>query len=123
MLSPMPALMKSPSRKKSTPLHSQNPGEIDKSVGPSHSLQTARAMYACRVVHPYNPPDGVSYRNLPFFTLQVNTVYDVLKEYGHPSLHEDLPLYVDDGEDCLLLVRDSAGNVGWSLASFLTPTD
>jgi hypothetical protein len=91
--------------------------------GPSRSVQNARAMYACRVVHPCNPPDGVSYCNLPFFTLQVNAKFDVLKEYGHPSLYEDLPLYVDDGEDCLLLVRDASGDVGWSLASFLIPLD
>ena len=90
---------------------------------PSRSLQTARAMYACRVVHPCNPPEGISYRNLPFFTLRVNTVYDVLKEYGHPSLYEDLPLYVDDGEDCLLLARDIVGDIGWALASFLIPLD
>lgn len=96
---------------------------VSSTIDPTRSLQTARAMYACRVVHPCNPPDGVSYRNLPFFTLQVNTVYDVLREYGHPSLHEDLPLYVDDGEDCLLLVRDNIGDVGWSLASFLIPLD
>ncbi|KIM76643.1 hypothetical protein PILCRDRAFT_77630 [Piloderma croceum F 1598] len=96
---------------------------VSSTCSPSRSLQTARAMYACRVVHPCNPPDGVSYRNLPFFTLRVNTVFEVLEEYGHPSLHEDLPLYVDDGEDCLLLVRDIVGNIGWSLASFLIPLD
>lgn len=96
---------------------------VSSTCSPSRSLQTARALYACRVVHPCSPPDGVSYRNLPFFTLRVNTVFDVLKEYGHPSLHEDLPLYVDDGEDCLLLVRDIVGNIGWSLASFLIPLD
>lgn len=90
---------------------------------PASKLQTARAMYACRVVHPCNPPDGVSYRNMPFFTLRVNAIFDVLKEFGHPSLHPDLPLYVDDGEDCLLLVRDNVGEVGWSLASFLIPLD
>jgi len=60
---------------------------------------------------------------MPFFTLQVNAVFDVLREFGHPSLHPDLPLYVDDGEDCLLLVRDYVGQVGWSLASFLIPLD
>lgn len=87
------------------------------------NLHAARALYACRVVHPCNPPDGVSYRNLPFFTLRVNAIFEVLREYGHPSLHEDLPLYVDDGEDCLLLVRDGTGDIGWSLASFLIPLD
>lgn len=88
-----------------------------------YSRPNTRALYACRVVHPCNPPDGVSYRDLPFFTLQVNAVFDVLKELGHPSIFEDLPLYVDDGEDCLLLVRDISGNIGWSLASFLIPLD
>jgi hypothetical protein len=106
-----------------TPSRSERHSVISPTSSPSHSLQIARPMYACRVVHPCNPPDGVSYRNLPFFTLRVNTVFDVLKEYGHPSLHEDLPLYVDDGEDCLLLVRDIVGNIGWSLASFLIPLD
>jgi len=84
----------------------------------------SRALYACRVIHPCNPPDGISYRDLPFFTLRVDAVFDVLKELGHPSLFGDLPLYVDDGEDCLLLVRDNnVGDIGWSLASFLVPLD
>ena len=79
--------------------------------------------YACRVVHPCYPPDGVSYRNFPFFQLEVGDVFQVLKEAGHPCTHEHLPLYVDDGEDCLLLVRDRGGQVGWALASFLVPED
>ncbi|KAI9059915.1 hypothetical protein FKP32DRAFT_1595934 [Trametes sanguinea] len=81
------------------------------------------ALYQCRVIHPCQPPPGVSYRDLPFFTLYVDDVFDILKEAGHPSTHRDLPLYVDDGEDCLLLARDDAGNVGWVLASFLLPVD
>ncbi|CDO76744.1 hypothetical protein BN946_scf184813.g14 [Trametes cinnabarina] len=81
------------------------------------------ALYQCRVIHPCSPPAGVSYRGLPFFTLHVDDVFDILKEAGHPSTHRDLPLYVDDGEDCLLLARDDAGNVGWVLASFLLPVD
>ncbi|OJT05300.1 Dynamin-binding protein [Trametes pubescens] len=80
-------------------------------------------LYECRVIHPCEPPAGVSYRGLPFFTLRVDDVYDILREAGHPSTHRDLPLYVDDGEDCLLLARDLAGNVGWVLASFLLPVD
>ena len=58
---------------------------------------------------------------------------EVLQEAGHPSIHPKLPLWVDDGEDCLLLCRDggaggqngegkeAGGNVGWALASFLEP--
>ncbi|KAI0819201.1 hypothetical protein BC628DRAFT_1333538 [Trametes gibbosa] len=87
------------------------------------STGRAPVLYECRVIHPCEPPAGVSYRDLPFFTLRVDDVYAVLKEAGHPSLHRDLPLYVDDGEDCLLLARDRAGHVGWVLASFLLPVD
>ena len=93
----------------------------------SHSLsldlQHARAKYACQVVHPCDPPDGVSFRSLPFFILERGRVLEVLDECGHPSTHPDLPLFVDDGEDCLLLVRDERGQVGWALASFLIPLD
>lgn len=108
----------------------RNPGtsqefEFDYSVSSSSSsgrstANISRALYSCRVVHPCNPPDGVAYRNLPFFTLLVDEVFEVLKEFGHPSLHQDLPLYVD-GKDCLLLIRDRMGSLGWTLASFLKP--
>jgi len=101
----------------------------------SPSLATTRALYTTRVVHACEPPPGVSYRGLPFFILEHNDMFDVLREYGHPSTHADLPLYVDDGEDCLLLVRarglkggggsggGEGGDVGWALASFLVPVD
>ena len=59
---------------------------------------------------------------------------EVLQEAGHPSIHPKLPLWVDDGEDCLLLCRErkegvegeageetGGGDVGWALASFLEP--
>ncbi|KAI6046273.1 hypothetical protein EDC04DRAFT_2864786 [Pisolithus marmoratus] len=85
----------------------------------SPTLATTRALYATRVIHACEPPPGVSYRGLPFFTLEYGDMYDVLREYGHPSTHVDLPLYVDDGEDCLLL----GSEVGWALASFLVPVD
>lgn len=81
------------------------------------------AKYKTRVIHPCKPPKDVSYQHMPFFTLKVDKVFDVLYEAGHPSLHEDLPLHVDDGEDCLLLVRNSKGEIGWALASFLVPLE
>jgi hypothetical protein len=65
----------------------------------------------------------VSYNNFPLFQLEVGEVYDVLVEAGHPCTHENLPFYVDDGEDCLLLVRSRVGQIGWALASFLMPED
>ncbi|KAG9312331.1 hypothetical protein JVU11DRAFT_7647 [Chiua virens] len=97
---------------------------------PSPTLASTRALYTTRAIHPCLPPSGVSYRGLPFFQLTYCDAFDVLREYGHPSTHVDLPLYVDDGEDCLLLVRArgkgtgyEAGDVGWALASFLLPID
>jgi hypothetical protein len=83
----------------------------------------APALYTCRVVHECEPPEGVEYYGLPFFKLFVDDVYQVLKEAGHPSRHRDLPLLVDEGEDCLLLARGSSGELGWLLASFLFPAD
>ena len=84
---------------------------------------SAQALYSCRVIHECDPPEGVQYYGLPFFRLSLDDVYHVLKEAGHPSRHRDLPLLVDEGEDCLLLARDSAGELGWLLASFLYPVD
>ncbi|KAI0264122.1 hypothetical protein BC834DRAFT_924712 [Gloeopeniophorella convolvens] len=83
----------------------------------------APALYSCRVVHACDPPAGVQYYGLPFFQLFLGDEYEVLKEAGHPSRHRDLPLFVDEGEDCLLLARDAHGALGWLLASFLYPVD
>ena len=83
----------------------------------------APPLYTCRVVHECEPPEGVEYYGLPFFKLFLGDVYQVLKEAGHPSRHRDLPLLVDEGEDCLLLARDASGELGWLLASFLFPVD
>jgi hypothetical protein len=79
------------------------------------------AKYICQVVHPCKPPATVSYYSFPFFTLLKGEFYEVLQEAGHPSIHPKLPLYVDDGEDCLLLCRNREGFIGWALASFLEP--
>ncbi|KAJ7198500.1 hypothetical protein GGX14DRAFT_700031 [Mycena pura] len=81
----------------------------------------APIQYSCRVVHPCTPPAAVSYFGFPFFALEEHALLGVLHEAGHPSTHPRLPLYVDDGEDCLLLCRDDADEIGWALASFLAP--
>ena len=94
---------------------------------------TKPAKYICQVIHPCTPPSGISYYSFPFFTLREGDLLEVLQEAGHPSIHPKLPLWVDDGEDCLLLCRErkegiegiggegEGGNVGWALASFLEP--
>ena len=96
---------------------------------------TKPAKYICQVIHPCTPPSAISYYSFPFFTLREGELLEVLQEVGHPSIHPKLPLWVDDGEDCLLLCRErkegiegigedgegEGGNVGWALASFLEP--
>jgi len=58
---------------------------------------------------------------LSFLTLDVGDVVDILLEDGHPSTHEGLPIYIDDGDDCMLVGRDERDNIGWCLASFVMP--
>jgi len=82
-----------------------------------------KGKYVCRVIHACKPPHAASYFSYPFFTLMEGDLYEVMQEVGHPSMHPKLPLYVDDGEDCLLLCRDGYRNVGWALASFLEPIE
>ncbi|KZT72348.1 hypothetical protein DAEQUDRAFT_31980 [Daedalea quercina L-15889] len=106
-----------------TPAHSTPSSSRHQSRRPSVGGARIPSLYTCQVVHPCEPPPGVSYRDLPFFTLHIGDCYDVLQEAGHPAHHEDLPLYVDDGEDCLLLVRNRAEDIGWALASFMLPAD
>ena len=84
------------------------------------SLAEWPAAYAVVVVHPFETRD-VIYREHPFFQLQLDEIYDVLDDAGHPSTCEGLPLHVDDVTDRLLLVRNDYGEIGWALASYLVP--
>ncbi|KAJ6631385.1 hypothetical protein B0H10DRAFT_2207057 [Mycena sp. CBHHK59/15] len=103
-----------------------SPSQLDTNAGDDFTSRrstwlAAPAQYTCRAVHPCTPPAAVSYFGFPFFALEEHALLGVLHEAGHPSTHPRLPLYVDDGEDCLLLCRDAAGEIGWALASFLAP--
>ena len=118
---PSPSISQSVTPSLSTPSSSRHQSRRPSSGGAR--VPWIPSLYPCRVVHPCEPPAGVSYRDLPFFTLRVGDTYDVLQEAGHPALHDNLPLYVDDGEDCLLLVRNRSEDVGWALASFMLPAD
>ncbi|KAJ7721490.1 hypothetical protein B0H16DRAFT_367049 [Mycena metata] len=109
-----------PYRNSDPPLPSPNADAEDFKARRSTWL-VAPAQYSCRVVHPCTPPSAVSYFGFPFFALEEHALLGVLHEAGHPSTHPRLPLYVDEGEDCLLLCRDAAGEIGWALASFLAP--
>lgn len=85
------------------------------------ALRRLPTLYECVVVYPLAPPFPVVYRGLPFFTMREGQVYGILAEEGHPSAFPDLPLKVDDGVDCLMMVRNDRGEIGWALASFLQP--
>ncbi|THH29044.1 hypothetical protein EUX98_g5144 [Antrodiella citrinella] len=111
-----------PANASSHPPVSPSPSQLSFNP-PTVSRARIEEMYQCQVIFNCTPPPDVSYHDLPFFTLRVGEVYDVLQEQGHPSIHPHLPLYVDDGEDCLLLVRNSSQDIGWALASFLLPVD
>ncbi|KAI0076401.1 hypothetical protein K474DRAFT_1708227 [Panus rudis PR-1116 ss-1] len=127
----------SPSPRSNTPSASAQAYQLAQTALSPLSSQRLPPLYACRVIHPCTPPPGVAYHDLPFHELRVGDVWDVLWECGHPSLFEDLPLWVDDGEDCLLLVGKCGAErerergvregrerkVGWALASFLVPVD
>ena len=82
----------------------------------------AQALCLCRVIHECDPPQA-QYYGLPFFRLSLNNVYHVLKLFGHPSRHRELPVRTDEDEECLVLARDDTGELGWILASFLFPVD
>ena len=97
-----------------TPDHEQN-GDPDPPV-PEHET-----LYIVSCVHPFQPPEGVTHLDLPFLTLDVGDVVDILLEDGHPSTHENLPIYVDEGDDCMLVGRDERDRIGWCLASFFLP--
>ena len=85
-------------------------------------------IYYVKVAHPCSPPTGASFLELPFFDLEVDTVFGVLGELGHPANYRGLCISVDDGEeDCLLVLRkmykyggggDEFGEVGLALQSF-----
>ena len=62
---------------------------------------SVQALYSCRVIHECDPPEGVQYYGLLFFRLSLDDIYHMLKKAGHPSRHRDLPLLVDEVEDCL----------------------
>lgn len=124
--SPTPSTRKrrSPSLPNSKPNSAlPSPAPSQTSFGYIHPPIPLPPLYSCYVVHACSPPEGVQYHGIPFHTLVEGDAYDVVQECGHPKEHRDLPLRVDEGEDCLLLVRNRDGEFGWALASFLLPTD
>lgn len=96
----------------------EDEGEYQEAPTPPGMYET---LYVVSCVHPFHPPLGAMHMNIPFLTLEINDVVDILLEDGHPSTHQGLPIYVDDGDDCMLIGRDERDNIGWCLASFVMP--
>jgi len=80
-------------------------------------------MYECEVITTFDVGRDVTYEGVPFHRLKVGSRLGILVEAGHPCTHPNLPIHVDDGEDCLLMARNIEGAIGWVFASFLIPVD
>ncbi len=119
----LPALLrKSPSHKS---IASTASWKTQASASSSHMPTTLTEWPTTRkhpvvVVYPFGLRDIV-YRDRPFFQLQLDEIYEVLGDAGHPSTCEGLLLQVEDMSDRLLLVRNIYREIGWALASFVTP--
>ncbi|KAF8305053.1 hypothetical protein DL93DRAFT_2233219 [Clavulina sp. PMI_390] len=100
---------------------SPRPDEDASFPRPRTPAEAYETMYTVACVHPFHPPPGATHQEYPFLSLEINDVVDILLEAGHPSTHPGLPIYVDDGEDCMLMGRDERNNIGWCLASFVVP--
>ncbi|KAF8325437.1 uncharacterized protein EI90DRAFT_2140053 [Cantharellus anzutake] len=103
---------------------SVTPGEppgAEPNGDPDPPVAEHETLYIVSCVHPFRPPEGVTHLDLPFLSLDVGDVVDILLEDGHPSTHENLPIYVDEGDDCMLVGRDEQDRIGWCLASFVMP--
>ncbi len=119
----LPALLrKSPSHKS---IASTASWKTQASASSSHMPTTLTEWPTTRkhpvvVVYPFGLRDIV-YRDRPFFQLQLDEIYEVPGDAGHPSTCEGLLLQVEDMSDRLLLVRNIYREIGWALASFVTP--
>jgi dynamin-binding protein len=89
----------------------------------SFLVYTTPVMYECEAVTSFSAGRDVRYEGIPFHQLEIGRRLGVLQEAGHPYTHPNLPIHVDDGEDCLLMATDTEGTVGWAFASFLIPVD
>lgn len=89
----------------------------------SFSAYVTPVMYECEVITAFDVGRDVTYEGIPFHRLKIGNRLGILQEAGHPCTHPNLPIHVDDGEDCLLMARNIEGAVGWVFASFLIPVD
>ena len=89
----------------------------------SQDARITPVLYACEAICLLHPNQDALYEGIGFHRLEVGMRLGILQEFGHPRMHPELPLYIDDGDDCLLLAVDIYENIGWAFASFLIPVD
>lgn len=85
----------------------------------------APILFTCAAVAA-SPSEKVFYAGLPFLTIRVGDVVNVLKEAGRPADHPELRPAVSDGLDTLFIGRTlpeggEEPELGWVWASFVIP--
>lgn len=96
-------------------------------LGPSLLGHDAPILFTCTAVADF-PPNNIEYASLPFLTLHVGDIINILKDAGRPSKHPQLVPVVTDGVDTLFIGRKvpetgELGEVGWLWASFVMPME
>ncbi|KAI0044663.1 hypothetical protein FA95DRAFT_1574315 [Auriscalpium vulgare] len=88
------------------------------------------ALYGCRAVRDWIPPEENQHCLLPFLVLVSGARYDVIQDAGPIARHPDLPtplhaaheqLHEPSRDDIgrLLVARDGQGEIGWVFADVL----
>jgi hypothetical protein len=85
-----------------------------------HHRHSAPRIYRVQCIRSFHPPPQAIHLGVPFLTLEIDDVLDVVSEGEDPSIH-NLPVYGGRGGDRLLVCRDAQGRVGWCLSSFVVP--
>ena len=97
-------------------------------VGPTLLSDDAPIMFTCTAVAVFTPKD-IRYAGLPFLSLDIGDLVNIIKDAGRPSQHPELEPVVSDGVDTLFIGRklpdrpDAEAEVGWLWASFVMPLE
>jgi hypothetical protein len=98
-------------------------------IGPALLGHDAPILFTCSAVADF-PRNNIEYAGLPFLTLRIGDVINIIKDAGRPSKHPQLVPVVRDGVDTLFMgkrVPDAGetgtSEVGWLWASFVIPIE
>lgn len=98
-------------------------------IGPALLGHDAPILFTCSAVADF-PSKNIEYAGLPFLTLRIGDVINIIKDAGRPSKHPQLTPVVSDGVDTLFIGKKvpdagetSGSEVGWLWASFVMPIE